>query len=297
MERDIPDTFFIMKPWLTENTLAMISSSRGVGKTFFCLSIAMAITRGVPIGSWVAENPVGCLYIDGEMPVVEMKARIEKLSKSLPEAKAVLHLLSVPLMRMEGKPPFSLGNPEWFSSINKYLEQRRYIKVLIIDNLSSLSYGMDEDRKLSWDPIGQWLLSLRSMGIAVIMVHHTGKSGDQRGTSAREDHLDVSISLTHPSNYDPTVGVRFNVEFSKARHLSGEDATPFCFQILSSGQGTDQSLIWQVSDNASTAGSLEKGVIELLLQGTKQKDIADRLGCTPIPCVADQERCHSEGIA
>jgi len=34
-----------------------------------------------------------------------------------------------------------------------------------------------------------WLLVLRRRGISVMVIHHAGKSGLQRGTSRREDVL------------------------------------------------------------------------------------------------------------
>ena len=38
----------------------------------------------------------------------------------------------------------------------------------------------------------------RRRGMAVLLIHHAGKSGDQRGTSAREDIMDTVISLRRP---------------------------------------------------------------------------------------------------
>ena len=43
------------------------------------------------------------------------------------------------------------------------------------------------------------------------------KDGGQRGTSAREDNLDISIMLKKPHDYTPEDGARFIVHFSKAR--------------------------------------------------------------------------------
>jgi putative DNA primase/helicase len=57
----------------------------------------------------------------------------------------------------------------------------------------------------------------------VILVHHAGKSGQQRGTSQREDTLDYVIKLSRPLGYQPTEGARFIIEFEKGRDLYGED--------------------------------------------------------------------------
>jgi len=68
------------------------------------------------------------------------------------------------------------------------------------------------------------MLTLRRRGIAVLLVHHAGKGGDQRGTSKREDLLDVVIRLSRPTDYDPKQGARFEMTFTKARNLHGTDA-------------------------------------------------------------------------
>ncbi len=67
----------------------------------------------------------------------------------------------------------------------------------------------------------------RRRGVSVLIVHHAGKGGEQRGTSRREDVLDTSISLRRPNDYVPTEGARFEVHFEKARGIHEDRAKPF----------------------------------------------------------------------
>ena len=97
----------------------------------------------------------------------------------------------------------------------------------MLDNLSSLTAVIRDNDAESWNPIQEWLLRLRRRGVSVLIVHHAGKGGEQRGTSRREDVLDTSISLRRPSDYVPTEGARFEVHFEKARGIHGERAKPF----------------------------------------------------------------------
>jgi len=59
---------------------------------------------------------------------------------------------------------------------------------------------MRENDSDAWGEIQDRLLRLRRRGISVLIVHHAGKRGGQRGTSRREDVLDTSFSLRQPSD-------------------------------------------------------------------------------------------------
>ena len=101
------------------------------------------------------------------------------------------------------------------------------VELLVLDNLSSLTSVIRDNDAESWNPIQEWLLRLRRRGVSVLIVHHAGKGGEQRGTSRREDVLDTSISLRRPSDYIPTEGAKFEVHFEKARGIHGDKAKPF----------------------------------------------------------------------
>jgi putative DNA primase/helicase len=60
----------------------------------------------------------------------------------------------------------------------------------------------------------------------VLLVHHAGVNGRQRGTSRREDALDTVIALRRPADYSPEEGARFQIHVEKARTLAGEGALP-----------------------------------------------------------------------
>jgi hypothetical protein len=72
---DVPKKEKILNPWLTEQSINLISGWRGTGKTWFCLSLFDAISRWQDFGPWQLTNPVGCLYIDGEMTAGDPSGR------------------------------------------------------------------------------------------------------------------------------------------------------------------------------------------------------------------------------
>ena len=141
------------------------------------------------LNHWHVASKAGVLHIDGEMNSFELQQRIKLLRKTVGKEskKFRLYLLSADRWSKEHDSQFTISNERWRESIFKFLEKNEQIKLLILDNLASLAPGIDENSKKDWDPISQWLLSLRRLGKAVIFVHHAGKSGSQRGTISRED--------------------------------------------------------------------------------------------------------------
>jgi putative DNA primase/helicase len=62
------------------------------------------------------------------------------------------------------------------------------VKVVFMDNLSCLCFGTNENETDSWEHVLSWLLWFRRARIAVVIIHHANREGnDMRGTSRRED--------------------------------------------------------------------------------------------------------------
>ena len=147
------------------------------------------------------------LLIDGEMPAAALQERLASIIASAPGTELDpqnIKILAGDLVEAGG-----IGN---LASTNVQAEIDRWldcVDLLVLDNLSSLTAVIRDNDAESWGPIQEWLLKLRRRGISVLIVHHAGKGGQQRGTSRREDVLDTSISLRHPGDYSPVEGARF----------------------------------------------------------------------------------------
>jgi putative DNA primase/helicase len=258
----------------------MVYAYRGVGKTWFCLMIALALTRKLSIGRWETVNPISCLYVDGEMLNRDMRDRISKLCKSMPEELAKLYILSAEGLKRNGFPAPNLTDNNFRKYIYRYLKSNQNVKVVILDNISSLAPGINENDKKDWDAINQWLLSLRYMGVSVILVHHAGKNGDQRGISSREDNLDVVINLKRPKGYRQDEGAVFEVEFTKARSLSGEGLEKFKITLSENEDGISWTTDSKKSGIKESTQGIREQVISLLGKGMKPKDICERCDCS-----------------
>jgi hypothetical protein len=263
----------IINPWVTEHAIILIYGLRGVGKTMFVIGLVNAITSGAPFGPWETITPASCLYLDGEMPPQDTAERFNFLAKH--NRKEKLFIYSDAYVNSLGIPGANLLNEEWRQAMQEILTKKN-IKVWIVDNIASLAPGIDENSKQEWDPINKWFLELRSVGITTIFLHHANKDGGQRGTSGREDNIDISVLLERPKNYTQDQGARFVVKFEKARirhndlHLIGD--TEFALETAEDG-----SYDW-------TFRSLKKQtkveVIKMLDAATPSINIAKELGVT-----------------
>ncbi len=220
---DIPKETFLLEPWLINPSYTLLVATRGLGKTWFSLAVAIAVASGTDIVNWTVPEPQGVLYIDGEMSPRQLLDRLSSMGKGVPHLGENLHILSVPRMVREEKEPMNMAQQEWRTQLKLFIGKHPEIKLLIVDNISCLFPGLDENNKQDWDAPDAFFIGLRSIGVSVIVVHHTGKEGHkgQRGSSAHEDHVDVSIRLSGVMGHHPSKGCKITTHFNKSRCLSG----------------------------------------------------------------------------
>src|SRR5262245_64777474 len=73
----------ILEPIIQTQSTNMLFSKRGVGKTYISLGIACAVATGTPFLRWKASRPRRVLYVDGEMPAVQMQERLAAIVTGL----------------------------------------------------------------------------------------------------------------------------------------------------------------------------------------------------------------------
>ena len=262
----LPEVKMIMSPWLTFGSTHMVYAKRGVGKTFFSLSISLAVAHETDFADWSVEESVNVLYVDGEMLPQDMRDRAGNLMCNLGKKKKKWHILSSILNLQNGADAVNIIKKEWQDFIIKEIAEKE-IKLLVLDNIASLTQGVEENDSSSWDNISVWLLKVKQTGCAVIFVHHAGKSGQQRGTSAREDALD-SVIVLRPTTNNAVDGVDVDVVFEKSRHVAGAAIMPVNFKIIP--VVGEQGLKWETG----TSGiSKKKKALSLMCEGMSYEEI------------------------
>ena len=219
---EVPPREMLLAPILPERSLSMLYSPRGMGKSWLGLSIGLAVASGGSVLRWNALRPRRVLFVDGEMVLSDLQVRLNSILAGLGTEfpNDGFRVLAADHSELG----INLGSAEGQQELERHLDG---VDLLILDNLSTLMANGSEGASDAWLPMQNWLLRLRRKGIAVLLVHHAGVNGRQRGTSRREDALDLVIGLRRPADYSPEQGARFEVHVEKSRTLVGDEALPF----------------------------------------------------------------------
>ncbi len=253
--------------WWREGGLGFMFGPRGLGKTWESLYLARCLAEGRDCGPWKITKPRRVLYVDGEMPLDGLRDRDCGLRK---DPTAPLYFLSHDQHFRETGRGLNLAKAEEQAALLKECQARR-IEVLFLDNLSCLFSGMRENDADDWEAVLPWLLTLRRMGIAVCIIHHSGRNGaNMRGTSKREDASFWVMRLDAPSVAEENVGARFVARFTKNREGDETEAGPWQWTFQTHGSITHV--------NHSKIDNLD-AFVQLVADGMDScRDIAEEMG-------------------
>jgi hypothetical protein len=225
-EIEIPRPEPILEPILATKSLALLYGPRGLGKTYVALGIAWAAAAGAAFLGWRAPRAHKVLYIDGEMATADMKQRLALFGPPPPTLEFMLADLGAA----------SLPDLGTWDGQNRLMASWGHPELVVLDNLSSLA-GFKSGDPDSWGNLQRFLLLQRRFGRAVLLVHHANKKGLQRGGNAKEDVLDIVMSLRRPGGYQPREGARLEIHFEKARGLYGAAIDPIEARLVADEAG------------------------------------------------------------
>ncbi len=268
LSMSLPERGFLLSPVLPTQGIAIMYAPRGIGKTFAALSAAVAVAAGGEIFNWRAASPKKVLYVDGEMPAVTMQERLSALVSGMAAPPHALKNLMLLTPDIQPCPMPDLSTVAGQIALEPFLKE---VNMVVLDNISTLCRTGKENESQSWQPMQSWLLDLRRRGLTVLLIHHAGKNGDQRGTSAREDIMDTVISLRRPREYNMAEGARFEIHLTKARGIVGDEAKSFEAHLKSEGD----ALRWSIKELEDV--ELEQ-LKRLLEDGYTIRDAAEEMG-------------------
>ena len=227
----------LLAPWLKAGDQWMVHAKAGIGKTFFSLNVAWAVACGGKYLGWKAPEARKVLYVDGEMDRYDMFSRMQGIVGAARRDKAgdveagLLNFQGFQATYQDQGNTFpDLATHEGLEILQEHAEG---MALVVIDNLSTTMRTGDENESAYWMNMQDTLVELRKQGTAVLLVHHSNKSGDQRGTSMRDVILNGKINLdTFKYLEDTKEGAQFVIKWEKARGLKGSQ-TKSVFTFLS----------------------------------------------------------------
>jgi hypothetical protein len=263
---DIPTRKFLIGHWMREGDLGFVFGDRGSGKTWFVDALATHLSAGLDLFDWAVPEATDVLLIDGEMPLDAARDRIKGMSPN----NSRLHVLHHERLFDQCGLAMNLTREQSQKILTSVCEKKQ-VKLLILDNLSCLFSGMKENDADEWELVLNWLLDLRRRRIAVLIVHHSSRTGTMRGTSRREDSAFWVIKVDEvkdPGNEDK--GARFETIFTKQRNSATREWTrEWTFKTEEDGQiliGCGEI-------------SFDEKVLQLIQAGiSSASDIAEELG-------------------
>ena len=190
----------LVRPWLSEGSITLVYARAKAGKSWFTYELANSLASQSCFLDYSVMQNQKVLYLDGEMQLPHTKERLEKLVSN----HDGLMVLNGDDIRAACSSSLNLTHEQDQNRVGQVIKEHG-AKVLFIDTMSALAPRKDENDNMSSElqSLFHWLFRLRSGGITVVMVHHTGHAeGHPRGASMLQAWVDNLISLKQVPNTD-----------------------------------------------------------------------------------------------
>ena len=280
LRADIPPKQFLVSTFMPTSSFGMVFAPRGLGKSWFAMGLAKAIARKTETFlGWQIHETGDVLFVDGEMSLVDLKERTQLLFGM--QGSENFHLMPSEQLYRNGC-PICLDMPQEHEAILQLLEHMVEVgkkpKLIVLDNLSTLRRGVNENDNSETEHLLSFLIKLRHLGYAVLVVHHTNKAGEQRGASIIEVPMDYIVKLSPPAKGEATfnTGACFNVQFTKVRNKEPKNRDFIC-EIIEQEDGTLEFAINTSSSEVPHEVILLRTIVECDTKPTVRL-FASRLG-------------------
>lgn len=257
--------------------LGFLIGAPGAGKSFFALELAMCVATGRALlrrddlhptrKGWVA-------ILLGEAHsswAARLGAYLDHFNLDMPEDLAIV----------EGPP--NLSDPGSWATFKHQLDEEtrrrgEHPAMVVVDTLAACSRGADENSASDMGVVTGHLQQLAAEGACVIVLHHMGKSGLYRGSTALHGSADwfIDICKDGDSRYlqanklrdsGSIDDVRFEmVPHGDAAYIRATDAPTPAWLVDTSDGGLRNSLInqgYRLPGNTDAAGGFQDGGVTL----------------------------------
>lgn len=260
-------------PLLRSSFLMELFAFRGVGKSAVAMGLAKLLMKGGEFLDYRSEGGAKVLYVDGELPLILLQDRIKTFIGDTE------NLWWMSAEQLPGQVFPALIDPKVQATFEERLELLKP-DVIILDTLTAVG-KFDTNDADAWRVFNSFLLRLRFKGYCVIVVHHAGKNGTQRGRTDAEDNIDLVVQLTPPDGHDPGDGLKACVSYTKVRY--GGRLQNFACEYVGG--------VWRM-----LVDSEEKEIIEQLNNGGSLRSISGLFGVTVSRVRTIRKKAKAKGL-
>ena len=183
------------------------------------LSLALAEAGGGKYLDWESPRPYRELFVYGEMPMDTIKERTELLLKALPGIDQELIRQNLHVFARQFQDA-SVTFPNLATTDGQTELERQAVgyDLVILDNLSTLANVEDENASKAFQPIVSFLMRMKQLGQACILIHHSGKKASTyRGSSMLATTFEVVLGLEKLTGLKAAHGTAFQIKWDKLR--------------------------------------------------------------------------------
>lgn len=286
--KDLPKPKMLMRPWLREGQTNFFYGGVGTGKSMLAMTVGYVLgcknykNKNCEIGDWQVRQPVGVVYIDGEMGEGDLRERFETYDH-LGKQAIPMRLFPIPDVQRESEETFDLAqrkNQKWL--IN-WLKNHPDYKVVIIDSIQTLFSFESENDNAEWnEKVTPLLRDFRSLGVGHIILDHTGKDSKAgiRGASAKQALAENIFELKdHPSKVPGQAW--FSVSNKGKQRAFGKDLNrPFNIRFDKDEEAGET--FWEITDAGTDSGddrkdTIKEKIIRGIADGLTQAEIAQNI--------------------
>jgi hypothetical protein len=228
-----PAEDWLLEPIVAAGRQTAIYSKAKIGKSLLALDIAAAGATGRSVLGYPARDPIVILYVDLEMTEADLRERLTDLGYGPDDDLSRLHYYQLPNWpSLDGE----IGG-----EILTSLAIARGAALVVVDTMARAVAGEENSADTYRNFYRHTGRILKAAGVALLRLDHQGKDDaqGQRGSSAKDDDLDVvfrltqldarTLELTRTRSRIPWVAAKLSIvrhEEPVLCHLVSADAVP-----------------------------------------------------------------------